>query len=789
MKKLSVLIVLIFTAFSLSAQTINGSVYDSEGEPLPGATVKLNDGFYIRSSDKQGEFRLRKLSPGSYEITVSYMGYETQKQTVNLSETEQKSIRFELTPATFAAEEITVWGTRAKHNDPVTYSNVSKEDIEQSDPVKDIPYLLNMTPALVSNSDAGTGVGYSTMRIRGSDISRINVTLDGIPLNDSESQGVWWVDLPDYAASAENIQVQRGVGTSTNGAGAFGANINFKTERPDIKPEAQLNASYGSFNTYKANMKASSGIINDHFAFDTRISKIYSDGFIDRAYTDMESVQMSGMYFDKNNSVRLNFMHGIEDTYQAWGGVPKDSLKTNRTYNPYTYENEIDHYKQSHAHLFYIRRISDKFFIKTALHYTRGMGYYEQYREEESFADYGMPNYSIGDTSIEATDLVRRKWLDNHFYGLVMNANYTRQNFDLNIGGAANWYIGDHFGRVIKSEYGVLSTLPYTWYENTGDKADRNIYAKINYRITDKITLTGDLQYRNIVYKMDGADDDLRDITQEHTWHFLNPKAGINYAPIPENRLFFSVARAQREPTRTDLKDALNDLQPQSEKLLDYELGYGYAGGQLRADVNLYYMDYKDQLVLTGQINNVGSAISVNVPESYRTGIEISVGTKLFELIRWEANAALSRNKIKNYTAYIDDWDNWGEQETEYYDETDISFSPEAIIKNRISLELTDDFSISADTRYVSRQYIDNTASAERSIDPYLVNDLRFNYRFSFKAVKEIRLFFGINNVLNEEYETNAWVYRYVSYAEKAAVFGYFPQAGRHYTGGLSILF
>ncbi len=788
MKKISVLIVLILTVFSLSAQNIKGHVTDEQGDPLPGATVKLNEGRLVQSTDKNGNFIFRNLKARDYKISVSYIGFETEIKNLTLSQGETLEENFSMKIGTFATEEVVVWSTRAKHNDPVSYTNISKEDIEKKNPVQDIPFLLNMTPGLVCSSDGGTGVGYTSMRIRGSDFTRINITLDGVPLNDSESQMVYWVDLPDYAASAENIQVQRGVGTSTNGAGAFGANINFRTQRPNIKPEAEINAAYGSFNTYKTNIKASSGIINDRFAFSTRISKIYSDGYIDRAYTDMESVQMSGMYFDKNKSLRLNLMHGVEDTYQAWGGVPKDSLKTNRRYNPYTYDNEIDHYTQTHAQLFYTQRINDRLFLKTALHYTKGAGYYEQFKDGEDFADYNMPNYIINNDTISETDLIRRKWLDNHFGGIVINANYSQQAFDLNVGGSINRYVGGHFGKVIKTQYAPLNSLPHKWYDNTGYKDDRNIYAKMNYRITDKITVTGDLQFRNIMFSMDGKDDDNRDITQDNKYNFFNPKGGINYAINSENRLYFSVARAQREPTRTDLKDAVNSIKPTAEKLLDYELGYGYASSKVRVDLNLYYMDYKDQLVLTGQVNDVGSAISVNVPESYRAGVEISAGTDLFDIIHWEANAAFSKNKIKNFTSYIDDWDNGGQQ-TEFYSETDISFSPEVVVKNSISVELMKGLEFTAATRYIGRQYIDNTTNKDRSIEPYLVNDLTLNYNFSLKRLKRISLFLSANNVLDEEYETNAWVYRYVLGGEKAVIDGYFPQAKRHYTAGISIKF
>lgn len=789
MKRITLLIVLISGFFSLNAQKIVGTITADNNEPLPGATVKIINGEQAVSADKNGSYKFTNLTAGKYEIEASYIGYQSRRKTVKAELNQVVRLNFSLEESSVMTDEIVVLGTRAERNSPVTFSTVSKDEIEKNNLGKDIPYLLEMTPSLVTNSDAGAGIGYTSMRIRGSDISRINVTLDGIPLNDSESQGVWWVDLPDYASSAENIQVQRGVGTSTNGAGAFGANINFKTQRPAKEASGEINASYGSFNSRKTNLKAETGLINNRFALSTRVSKIYSDGYIDRAYTDMESVQLSGIYTDKKNLLRLNFMHGIEETYQAWGGVPKDSLETNRTFNPYTYENEIDHYKQTHTHLSYTRQINKDLYIKSALHYTKGAGYYEQLKEDRAFSDYRLEPIVVGDTTIEHSNLIQRKWLDNDFFGLVFSGNYKADQYKLTFGGAANHYIGEHFGRVIRSEYIAVSQLPHKWYDNTGYKTDMNAYGKLNYALSEKLNLMLDMQYRQIIYKINGIDDDLRDISQKHHYRFFNPKAGINYTINSESRAFVSWATANREPARTDLKDALNDREPQPERLFDYELGYSYTAADMQLNANLYYMQYKDQLVLTGQINDVGNPISVNVPDSYRTGIELSVGTIFWNFLRWEANTSLSRNKIKSYTAYIDDLDNWGEQQNEYYKETDISFSPEIIAKNKFSAKINHRLMIALQTRYVGRQYIDNTSDPERSIDPYLVNDLKINYRLNPKRLKQIDLFFELNNFLNEKYETNAWVYRYISGDEKNALYGYYPQAGIHFMSGISLKF
>ncbi|MEA2041810.1 MAG: TonB-dependent receptor [Bacteroidota bacterium] len=788
MKNLILFIALLSFFYSSSAQELKGRVTDIDNLPLPGAVIKIDDSFYGKSTGIKGSFYIKNLSEGRHKVTVSFLGFVSEQQTVNIQEGEVAKLVFRLHEATVMTDEITIFGTRAGKSAPLAFTEVNKEEIEKNNLGKDIPYILEMTPALITNSDAGNGVGYTTMRIRGSDISRINVTLDGVPLNDSESQGVWWVDLPDYASSVENIQVQRGAGTSTNGAGAFGANINFSTSKPNYDPVGEINTSYGSFNTYKTNIKVGTGLINNHFGLNARVSKIHSDGFIDRATTDMESVHLSGIYTDKKNLVKINLLHGIEETYQAWYGVTKDRLDTGRTHNPYSYDNETDNYKQTHAQLFFTHSFSNFLILKTALHYTKGAGYYEQYKNDESFDDYQLENPVIGDSTLSETDLIRRKWLDNDFYGIVYSLKYIAGNFDIIYGGSANQYEGGHFGRVIWMQHTAGTDIRHQWYTNDGIKTDFNNYIKVNYKITHELTLWGDMQYRMINYSIDGIDDDLRDISQTNDYGFLNPKAGLSYSS-GLNKLYASLSTAQREPTRTDFADAPSDIKPTPETLYDYEMGYNITGDFYTVDANLYYMDYKNQLVLTGQINDVGSPISVNVPESYRTGIELSGAVKLMNIIKWEANAAFSKNKIKNFTAYVDDWDNWGDQETESYDETDISFSPELVAKSKISANLFSNFSVALTTQYVSRQYIDNTGNQDRSIDPYLVNNINLNYHFSFKKIKRINLYFSLNNFTNEKYETNAWVYRYISGGSKSAEYGYFPQAGMHFMSGLSIKF
>jgi iron complex outermembrane receptor protein len=780
---------------------INGRVTDQEtSEPLAGAHIILENTFIATVSSSSGLFKIPELKPGDYKLRISYMGYETFLLSFKL--TKDTSIQIPLNPSAIMGSEVIVTATRASGNSPTTFTTITSKEIDKVNLGQDLPYLLQASPSVVTTSDAGTGIGYSSLRIRGTDLTRINVTINGIPLNDSESHGVWWVDLPDFASSAESIQIQRGVGTSTNGAAAFGASINIRSDDPEASPYGELSTSGGSFNTYKLTFKAGTGLIKNKWAFDGRFSKINSDGYIDRASARLTSYAMSGGYFGKNSIMRLMVLSGTEETYQAWDGVPAYLLDSNRTYNGlgayydkngklHYYDDQTDNYNQTHYHLNYLQKISKSWNLSTALHYTRGLGYYEEYKTDQDFSDYNLENAIIGADTIASTDLIRRRFLDNHFYGFTFGLNFDNRNrLQASLGGAFSYYDGNHYGEVTWSEIAVQFDKDYRWYENEGDKADVNLYAKINYQAAEKLNLYGDLQFRRIDYRIEGIDNDLRDISQEHTYNFFNPKMGAFFSLDDQNEAYVSLAVGNREPNRSALIDA-NPARPYptAERLFNVEAGYKFKQRAVAASVNLYYMYYNDQLVLTGKINDVGDPVMENVDQSYRAGIELSLGWHILKNLRWNANATLSSNKIIDFVEYVDNWDAWPEQVVNEIGKTDIAFSPPMIAGSNLSWEPVKNLEISLFSKYVGKQFIDNTASEDRKLDPYLINDLLARYSMNFKTLKELGFSLKINNITNTEYESNAWVYRYYSEGTYGVYDGYFPQAGINFMVGVDLKF
>jgi len=786
-KTLFILLLQLQIVFAFS-QGIMGFVETETGEKLVGATVSINNLSKQTVTDKFGFFEFDNLKKANYKLNISFVGYENVEKIIEFSATDDYSIRIVMKKSDNITEEIIISGIRVGAKSPVASSTINKKDLEKNNIGQEIPYLLNLTPSIVVSSDAGAGIGYSKFSIRGTDMTRINITANGIPLNDAESHGVWWVNMPDLGASVESIQIQRGVGSSTNGPAAFGANVNFQTNTINKDAYAQLNSSYGSFNTYKGSVKLGTGLINKHFSMDMRISKIHSDGFIDRASSDLNSFSVSGAYINDKTLIKFIVLSGKEETYQAWNGVPKDTLKTNRTYNAYTYKNEVDNYSQDHYQFIVARELFDNLDFNLALNYTKGKGYYEQYKNNEDLEDYNLNSVIIGTETVNSTDLIRRKQLDNDFYALSYSLIYKKNKFKTILGGSYSTYEGDHFGNVIWVRFAGSSEINHQWYFNLGEKKDFNVFTKFEYEILNKFNLFADIQYRKIDYKITGIDDDLTDISQKHNYNFINPKIGLNYDIADKQNLYFYVGMANREPSRTDLKDALGSIAPTEETLIDYELGYTFRTQNSKVNVNFYYMDYKNQLVKTGKINNVGSAIMTNMPGSYRAGVEISGGIKFLEIINWQLNTTLSRNKISNFTSYVDNWDEGGQNKT-YIGETNISFSPEIIAGSSLSFEVFKDFNISLISKYISEQYIDNTSDKTRMLDAYLVNNIKIDYSIKTKLFKSINFHVLVNNILNEEYETNAWVYRYYLGGEYYNMDGYFPQAGINFLAGVSLNF
>jgi iron complex outermembrane receptor protein len=800
MKRLFTFLVFLFWGVVLFSQIrIAGRVMDEEGRPLPGANVLLEGTYLGTVTDDQGYFMLGRVPPGDYTLRVSYIGFRTYEKMIQVQK--DLSLDIVLGVSDILTDEVVVSGVRAEAGAPVTYTNVSRQEIEEENMGQDMPYILKSLPSMVVSSDAGAGVGYTSFRIRGSDLTRINVTMNGIPMNDPESHGVWWVDMPDLASSVSDIQIQRGVGTSTNGAGAFGASVNLHTFSLEKKPYAGITSSAGSFRTFRNTLRFGTGLIRDHFTFDARFSKIVSDGYIDRASSDLGSLALTGAYYSKKKDIfRLVLMSGREKTYQAWGGVPGYMLDTNRRYNgmgEYTdpegniryYDNETDNYDQDYVQLFYSKEFSRPVWLNMALYYTRGKGYYEQYEEDQPLSYYLLEDVILPGDTVTHTDLIRRKWLDNDLYGITGNLKWKQGRLSLNAGGGWNYYDGGHYGTVIWARYFSNGEKGHRWYDNNGIKRDGNIYAKAGFEVLSGLHLYADMQLRGIRYDMSGADDDQRDLTQQHHYLFFNPKGGVTYDISAGVSVYASFALAHREPTRYDFKEApVGGPAPQPEVLRDLEAGATLKAGVASFHINLYYMHYKDQLVMTGKINDVGIPIMTNVPKSYRLGMEISGTAQISRDLAWEANLTLSRNKILNFTEYVDDWDT-GSQRSFYLGMTDLSFSPPVTASNTFSYRLFKMLEVSWLARYVGKQYIDNTSSNERKLDPYFVNDLAVSLNIRTKVFRKCEIRGVVNNLFNAKYETNAWVYQYYENDRHKVMDGYFPQAGTYFLAGISLKF
>ena len=699
--------------------------------------------------------------------------------------------------------EVNVNAIKASKNTPIAFTNVKKEEIQKSNLGQDLPTLISLTPSIVTTSDAGAGIGYSGFRIRGTDPSRINVTINGIPLNDSESQGVWWVNMPDFASSLDNIQIQRGVGTSTNGAAAFGASINLKTIGINKKAYARSNNSIGSFNTLKNNVELGTGLINNNFSFDTRLSRINSDGYIDRASSDLKSLYLQGTFIDETSVIKGIIFTGNERTYQAWNGVPLIYLDTNRTFNSYTYENEVDNYSQTHYQLHYTKNINAKTNYSLAAHYTHGEGYYEQEKLDQNFSDYNLSNIIIGNDTIYNTDLIRRKWLNNDFGGVTYSLNHKMDKLDLIFGGAYNKYSGQHYGNVIWSEFASNSNFEHEYYRNIATKFDNNVFLKANFMASDNTLLFADLQLRNIDYEFNGNDISGNLGRQNVQLDFFNPKFGLTHQINKNQMLYGSYSIANKEPNRADYVESSPNSRPVHEKLYDTEFGYKYINNWMIFNINLFNMNYDNQLIKTGEINDVGYFTSKNVESSYRRGIEIEGSYEISKKINISGNLTISENKVDSFTQFIDNWDTWG-QEQILHENTDLAFSPKLTWAAQMNYKFNNRTSLLFNSKYVGEQFIDNTSSEDRKIDDYLICNLQIDYLFNSLIFKNAKLSFLVNNLFNVEYVSNAWIYRYITnsfdpresddYTTLGSdgiynMAGYFPQAKRNYLLGLSIDF
>ncbi|MBA4300286.1 MAG: TonB-dependent receptor [Cyclobacterium sp.] len=795
MKKLVFGLVLYFAAVSVWAQnSLSGRVVDTQsGEPLIGASVWTENLGKGAVTDETGKFIISKLPDGEVELRVSYLGFETFRRLVTLPFSGDLEIR--LQGKDFLTEEFIVSSTRASGITPTTFTNVDKSEIAKRNLGQDIPILLNFTPSVVSFSDAGAGVGYTGLRIRGSDQTRINVTVNGIPMNDAESHGVFWVNMPDFASSVENVQIQRGVGTSTNGAAAFGASLNFQTDTRQDEAYAQVDNGFGSFNTFRHMLKAGTGLLNNRFTVDARLSKITSDGYVDRAFSDLSSWFVSGGYYGEKSVIKLIAFSGKEQTYQSWNGLPESLLKTDRTANFYTYDNETDNYQQDHYQLIYTGKVASNWKTNLALHYTYGRGYYEQFRKNDRLSRYGLPNVVIGNEVISRTDIIRRRWLDNDFYGFVGSVNYysTDGKLDIILGGGANRYDGDHFGEIIWSRVAGTTNIRDRYYDNNAIKDDRNVYAKATYEIKPGLNLFGDLQVRGINYSFQGINNDRRVLDGQEDFAFFNPKFGFSYEKGGQT-WYASYAVANREPTRRDFTDNPITEVPRAEKLNNIEAGVRAKAGRLSYNANFYFMDYTDQLILTGQINDVGAYIRENVASSYRAGIELDGTFQLSKAWIFGGNIAFSQNKIREFTEYIDDYSVTDfRQESITYTDTDIAFSPNVVGSAIIEFKPTKNLSLNWLSKYVGQQFLDNTANEGRALDAFFTNDLRISYAAQPRFFKGLEINLLINNIFNEMYEPNGYTFSYFvpgnTGRELVTENFYYPQAGTNFLLGLSLKF
>ncbi len=718
---------------------------------------------------------------------------------------------------TLFLDPVEVTALRAGDRAPFTKLNITAATIAKGNTGQDLPFLLNQTPSVVVNSDAGNGVGYTGISIRGTDATRINMTLNGLPYNDAESQSIYFVDLPDFASSVGSIQVQRGIGTSSNGAGAFGATMNFSTNTYHPDAYAELDNTAGSFNTWKNTVRAGSGLLGGHFTLDMRLSRISSDGFVDRASSDLKSAYFSAAWFDASSSIRFNYLTGSEKTYQSWNGVPESKLSGDREaldahyarnsdyagalynspgdslnlyrsdprrYNYFTYANQTDNYRQDHYQLFFNHRFSSFLSANIAAFLTRGKGYYEEYKTAAAYSDYGLPDHTIGDTSLASTDLVRQKWLDNFFYGGIFSLQYKKNQTSVTAGGGWDRYDGKHYDDITWAAQGGIPGMGnYRYFNAPARKTDANSYVKWEQQLTGNLSSFIDLQYRHIYYRIEGFDDNpsLKVKTQ---YDFFNPKAGLSWHNGPWEA-YLSYARAAHEPNRDDF-EAGADQQPKAEKLQDTEAGFSRHDPRYHWGITGYYMRYRDQLVLTGKINDIGAYTRTNTPESYRLGVELEGEIKPVKWFYFSGNLTVSRNKALHYTEYTDDYDNGG-QKTATYAATDLALSPDVTAAVTPGFFPLPALEISLPGKYVGKSYLDNAQDNAKKLSGYYVQQLRLIYTVKKSPFRELNLTFQLNNCFDKKYEANGYTYSYYSGGVLVNENFLFPQAGRNFLAAVHI--
>jgi iron complex outermembrane receptor protein len=808
MKEFFIALMVIFSTVVVVGQsTIYGHVKNDNGEPLIQATVFLVGTYYAAVTDDNGKYSIENIDNGTYTLKASYVGYKSYTTEIELvSDVEMK---INLGGSLLVIGGVQINSTRVQQDAAFAFTNIDGKELDKENLGQDVPFLLRWTPSAVVTSDAGTGIGYTGIRIRGSDPTSINVTINGVPLNDAESQNVFWVDLPDFMTSVDNIQIVRGVGTSTNGPSAFGATISMNTNKLYQNPYAHINSTYGSFNTKKLSVNLGTGLLNDRYSIDGRYSIVKSDGYIDRASSDLKSWYFSAARMGKKSSLRLIAFSGKERTYQSWAGTPESKvigddvgLKTHydrnswfytqadsvnlfqsdRKYNYYTYENQVDDYQQDHYQLHYSYYPTSKFTVKASAHYTRGFGYFEEFKPNESYDIYDLPEIIGQDGElINSGDLIRRRWLDNDYYGILINSEYKpKPSLLVQFGGAVAQYKGDHYGNVISAERINDINLANLYYESIGDKFDANLFAKGTYEI-GKFHVFGDLQIRELNYKINGEDDDLTPLNLDVNYSFFNPKFGVNYDVNDAQNLYASFAVANKEPVRSDIIENLENI-PLHETLYDVELGYRMKGDKFNFEWNNYIMLYNNQLVLTGDVNNSGAFIKGNVGKSSRIGAELMLSSELTKHLVWTINTTISSNKVD---LYIEDL---GEVVNEYSG-TDISFSPSIIASNTFMYRFEKGIDVELSTKYVGKQYLDNTSNDNRSLPGYLFSNLRIGYEWDPPYLGVVKFNGIVYNIFNTKYSSNGYTYSYIANEELITENFLYPQAGLHFMLGMNIEF
>ncbi len=783
------------------AYTLSGTIKDQEGNALTGASVSVKGSTMGAATNLEGEYEIRGLYKGEYTVVVSYLGMERVEKEVEISE--NTVMDFQLKQKALLGETVVVTATRADKHSPFAHTNITRDQLEKNNTGEEIPFLLSLTPSLVSTSENGTALGNTAFRIRGSDPSRLNVTVNGIPLNDAESQTVFWVNMSDFAESVDNIQVQRGVGTSTNGAAAFGASLNLQTSTLSQDPFAELISSAGSFRTFKNSLKLNSGLINNRFAFETRVSRISSEGYIKHSEVDHQSLYFSGGYFNRNTTLKLVVWNNDARTGISWWGVPDYMIETDRRYNPAGeyydsegnlnyYEDQTDNYNQTHYQLLLSQRLGRRITANAALHYTRGYGYYEQFMDDANwfhttaFADYGFGNlyYLTQDTlQLFASDLVRQRWLDNHFYGATWSVIYHSGRLRTALGGGINRYDGDHYGLIQWVEFNPGIPKDHEYYNNKGIKDDVNVYAKADYAFTSNLRAFADIQYRKINYELTGESDVLFPLDEMHEYQFLNPKLGISFSRA-HYRVYASWAVANREPTRANIKDAAgdNEATPSPERLNNLELGYLYFSPEFSGGVNAYYMIYKDQLVPTGEKSDVGYDIMTNVDDSYRLGVELMASWKPSASWKIDLNATFSENRIVSFTEFVD-------SQTETIENSHIAYSPPVLVNSSLEWIPFSKTSVRITGRFVGEQYYDNTSEEGAKIEPYFLTDMTLSYSPEIPPMENVDISLKINNFLNRDIITNAYGGKYLEEGKEVRWSYYYPLAPLHFMAQIRLRF